>query len=73
MDEVEVGSSSRAVYTRLENDVLGRPVAAFVADDGEAFCLDRVSVAARIRYLEASSREASEERRALAALRAAGG
>lgn len=73
MDEIDIGTSSRAIYTHLEHDVLGRPVAAFVADDGEAFCLDRASVDARIRYLESSSREAIEERRALAALRAAGG
>lgn len=73
MKEVDIGDPSPSVFTRLEQNEWGRPVASFVSCHGEAFSLAREEVELRIRYLEAQSREASEERRALAALREAGG
>lgn len=73
MKEVDVGDLSPAVFTRLERDDEGRPVAAFVSRHGDVFCLERGEVELRIRYLLSNAMDASEERRALRALRAAGG
>ena len=70
MDEVDIGPPTSVLFTRVEFDGMGSPVAAFVSDDGEAFCLPRELVELRIRYLEAGGRERREEHRALNALRA---
>lgn len=72
MKEVDVGDPTPAVFTHLERDLEGRPVAAFVSRYGEAFCLGRAEVELRIRYLEVNGEETGEERRALKALRGAG-
>jgi hypothetical protein len=69
MREIDVGDPAPAVFTHLERDLEGRPVAAFVSRDGEAFCLAREEVELRIRFLQVHGRDTDEERRALKALR----
>jgi hypothetical protein len=72
MIEVDVGDACPSVFTRVEYDDWGRPVAAFVSSDGEAFCLDKDEVELRIRFLAAKGEESAEEHRALQALAAVG-
>ncbi len=72
MREVDIGDPSPSVFTRLEYDLWGRPNAAFVSNEGEAFCLERDEVKLRIRYLEANGQETFQEHRALKALAAVG-
>lgn len=73
MTEIDIGVPSQVVFTRLEHDFTGRPVAAFVSRHGDAFCLLREEVELRIRYLEANGSDILEERKALRELRTAGG
>ena len=73
MKEIDIGDPSPAVFTRIEHEISGRPVAAFVSRYGEAFCLERAEVELRIRYLESQGSDTMEERKALNALAAAGG
>lgn len=73
MREVDVGDPAPSVFTHLERDLEDRPAAVFVSRYGEAFCLGRAEVELRIRYLEVQGQETDEERRALKALRDAGG
>lgn len=69
MKEIDVGTPSPAVFTHLEWDPDGQPAAAFVSRFGEGFCLGLPEVELRIRFLEANALDASEEKRALRALR----
>jgi len=69
MREVDVGDPAPAVFTHLERDLEGRPVAAFVSRYGEAFCLGHAGVELRIRFLEIHGQDTAEERRAMKALR----
>ena len=72
MKEIDIGDPSPAVFTRLEYDLWGRPNAAFVSSEGEAFCLEPSEVDLRIRYLEANGEETAQERRALEAFAVTG-
>lgn len=70
--EIDIGPTTPAVFTRLESDVDGRPVAVLISRDGEAFCLTTEELGWRIRYLETKNRDATQEREARRQLARAG-
>lgn len=73
MEEVDIGTLSAAVFTRVEYDLSGRPTAVFVSQDGDTFAVDRTALHWRLRYLETRGMDTMEERKALKALAAVGG